>query len=88
MKKIKLQCETADITVNEVDGVYSIESNLLSDLDEAEDEMNGESPELRAAISAVEMMIIAHAEAGAKVGSKAYGEGVDNALEAIVSNLE
>ncbi len=87
MKKIKLQCETADITVNEVDGVYTIDSNLLTDLDEAEDEMNGESPELRAAISAVEAMILAHAASGAKVGSKAYGEGIDNALEAIVNNL-
>jgi hypothetical protein len=87
-RTIKLQCEAAEIQVNEVDGIYTIESSLLTDLHEEQERFNEpDDPELEAVLKAVETVILAHAAAGVKVGAKAYGEGINNALESIVVNL-
>ena len=55
---------------------------LTSDLHE-----DGEDPEYRAAIDAVESLILAHAAAGVNVTAAAYVEGVETAVESIANGL-
>lgn len=70
---IRLQVHGIVITVSP-QGAGAIQSSLHD---------AGESPEAKAALDAVESMILAHAVAGINVDSPAYLEGIETAVEAI-----
>lgn len=81
MKATKIQCECATIICQtSEDGVTEIESDLTANVEE-------DDTELLAALNAVECLILAHYSAGVKVGSPAYGLGLDTALESIINHL-
>ncbi|WP_176331434.1 hypothetical protein [Burkholderia vietnamiensis] len=56
---------------------------IMSDLHEED-----EPPEVKAAMDAVEAMVLAHAAAGIDVRSPAYLEGIDTAVEAIGNHVD
>lgn len=82
MKQTKIPCSSGNIVLTTADdGVTtSIESDLLN-LIESDD------PDMEIAIHAIESLILAQYTAGIKVGSPAYGEALDIALESISNNL-
>lgn len=63
------------------DGTTSIESDLMVELEE-------DDVELIAALNAVESLILSQYTAGIKVGSAAYAQSLDEALETIVNYLD
>jgi hypothetical protein len=63
------------------DGTTAIESDLMDELEE-------DNVELTAAFDAIETFILCQYTAGIKVGSAAYAQSLDEALETIVNNLD
>lgn len=55
---------------------------IISDLKD-----DGDSPEVQAAIDAIETLVLAHAVAGVDVSSPAYVEGIETAVEACWNHL-
>lgn len=75
---ISLPCFGIIITLGEDARSGTIVSDLRN---------SGDSPELTAAMDAIESLILAHACAGVDVATSAYVEGVETAVEACWNRL-
>jgi hypothetical protein len=49
---------------------------------------DGESPELKAALDAVESLVVGHAMAGIDIKSPAYLEGIETAVDSISNHFD
>lgn len=74
--KITLPC--FGIVIEIIDNAGKITSDLKGD---------GDNSELKAAMDAIESLILAHAIAGVDVASPAYVEGTETAIETCWNNL-
>lgn len=80
MAIIKLPC--FDIEIHSVSRNSDESGSITSSLHE-----DDESDELKAALDAIEAMILAHAIAGVEVRSDAYLEGIETAVEAVFNHI-
>lgn len=83
--KIVLPCYSIVITLGAESPEHSgvrIGGKITSELTTESD-----SPEVQAAMDAIESLVLAHACAGVEVASPAYVEGIETAVEACWNNL-